>query len=79
MADVYGALAEDRPYQSGLETEQILAIMSKEVPHKLDPDCFQALLQMLSGRTKPAAKQILRPALPLCAQTIGGSAPIFVN
>ncbi len=43
VADIYGALAEDRPYRAGLSAEQILSILSKEVPHKLDPECFEAL------------------------------------
>lgn len=44
VADVYGALAEDRPYRRGLAPEQIVEIMSREVPRKLDPDCFEALI-----------------------------------
>ena len=49
VADVYGALAEDRPYRAGLELEQIFSIMKKDVPHKLDPDCFEALMRVLSS------------------------------
>jgi HD-GYP domain-containing protein (c-di-GMP phosphodiesterase class II) len=43
VADVYGALVEDRPYRKGLEAEQILSILQKEVPGRLDPACFEAL------------------------------------
>ncbi|HEV2215752.1 MAG TPA: HD domain-containing phosphohydrolase [Terracidiphilus sp.] len=43
VADVYGALAEDRPYRTGMEVEEALAIIARDVPHKLDPDCFDAL------------------------------------
>lgn len=43
MADLYGALSEDRPYRPGMSHEQILAILSKDVPEKLDPVCFEAL------------------------------------
>lgn len=43
MADLYGALSEDRPYRSGLKHEEILEILSKDVPQKLDPVCFEAL------------------------------------
>jgi putative nucleotidyltransferase with HDIG domain len=43
VADVYGALTEDRPYRSGLPIEQAIAIMARDVPHKLDADCFEAL------------------------------------
>lgn len=45
VADIYGALNEDRPYRAGLSREKIRAIMSSEVPHKLDGDCFEALMR----------------------------------
>jgi putative nucleotidyltransferase with HDIG domain len=47
MADVYSALSEDRPYRAGMSSDQVLAILSDEVPHKLDPDCFEALKAFL--------------------------------
>lgn len=47
VADVYGALSETRPYRKNLETAEVIAIMEKDVPHKLDPDCFDALLRYL--------------------------------
>jgi HD-GYP domain-containing protein (c-di-GMP phosphodiesterase class II) len=50
MADIYGALSEDRPYRAGLPPEQILAIIGKEVPSKLDPDVFEALNRYLDTR-----------------------------
>jgi len=43
VADVFGALTEDRPYRPGMSHEQALEIMSGEIPQKLDPDCFEAL------------------------------------
>jgi HD-GYP domain-containing protein (c-di-GMP phosphodiesterase class II) len=45
VADVYGALTEDRPYRRGLPVEQALAIMSREIPHKLDGECYEALAE----------------------------------
>jgi len=47
VADVYGALTEDRPYRAGLPLEQVAEIMSKEIPTKLDPDCYEALMRSL--------------------------------
>ncbi len=47
VADVYGALSEDRPYRGGLGLEEIVAIMKKHLPHKLDADCFEALIESL--------------------------------
>ena len=47
VADVYGALSEDRPYRAGLSRETVHSIMSSEIPHKLDPDCYEALVRSL--------------------------------
>jgi HD-GYP domain-containing protein (c-di-GMP phosphodiesterase class II) len=43
VADVYSALVEKRPYRAGLSREQVLEIMAQEIPHRLDPDCCEAL------------------------------------
>lgn len=47
VADVYAALSEDRPYREGLPLETITAIMSRDIPAKLDSDCYEALLDHL--------------------------------
>ena len=47
VADIYGALHEDRPYRPGLSHEKIRSIMSTEIPRKLDADCFEALMRSL--------------------------------
>jgi putative nucleotidyltransferase with HDIG domain len=43
VADVYGALTEDRPYRTGMSHQQALEIMSRDIPYRLDPDCCEAL------------------------------------
>lgn len=48
VADVYGALTEDRPYRAGLSMEQARDIMMRDIPHKLDPDCFEALMRAVN-------------------------------
>jgi putative nucleotidyltransferase with HDIG domain len=48
-ADVYAALSEDRPYRAGLGPDEAVAVMAKLVPNKVDPDCFDALLSMISS------------------------------
>jgi putative nucleotidyltransferase with HDIG domain len=58
VADVYGALSEDRPYRAALEFEQIVAIMSKLVPRQLDEACFEALVSMM--RQEPEVSAALR-------------------
>ncbi len=56
VADVYAALSEKRPYRESLDLEQVTAIMEKEMPHKLDPEVFEALLTGLSRGKEPALK-----------------------
>jgi HD-GYP domain-containing protein (c-di-GMP phosphodiesterase class II) len=43
VADVYCALTEDRPYRKGMAVRQALEILARDVPHKLDGDCYEAL------------------------------------
>jgi putative nucleotidyltransferase with HDIG domain len=43
VADVYDALSSKRPYRGALAKSEVFGIMEKEVPHKLDGDCFAAL------------------------------------
>ena len=64
VADVYGALAEERPYRESLGLDQIVSIMSKDVPSRLDHDCFEALIRFASGRPDPVAYP-LRESEPL--------------
>jgi putative nucleotidyltransferase with HDIG domain len=47
VADVYGALSEDRPYRMGLESRQIISILNKLAPRKLDRDCVGTLVDMI--------------------------------
>ena len=54
VADIYGALTEDRPYRAGFPIEKVLAIMSPDAPRKLDGDCFDALCSVVENGS-PAA------------------------
>jgi putative nucleotidyltransferase with HDIG domain len=49
VADVYGALSEDRPYRPGLSFGEILPILNGLSGRKLDRDCIRALLEYLSN------------------------------
>jgi HD-GYP domain-containing protein (c-di-GMP phosphodiesterase class II) len=49
VADVYGALSEDRPYRGGLDLATIASIMEKDIPGKLDKTCYEALRGALDG------------------------------
>jgi putative nucleotidyltransferase with HDIG domain len=55
VADVYGALSEDRPYRGGLPMEKIVSIMTADLPHRLDPVCFEALMVGLARSKAEAA------------------------
>jgi HD-GYP domain-containing protein (c-di-GMP phosphodiesterase class II) len=48
VADVYSALSEDRPYRASLDLDEIVSIMTKIVPDKLDAVCFDALVSTVS-------------------------------
>jgi putative nucleotidyltransferase with HDIG domain len=43
VADMFAAMAENRPYRAGMEPAKILEIIGKDVPHALDARCFEAL------------------------------------
>jgi putative nucleotidyltransferase with HDIG domain len=43
VADIYDALAAQRPYRDALPLEQVLEIMQRDAPHALDGNCFEAL------------------------------------
>jgi putative nucleotidyltransferase with HDIG domain len=49
IADMYGAMTEDRPYRPGLTPEQALYNISREVPQRLDADCFDALQTVVAN------------------------------
>jgi HD-GYP domain-containing protein (c-di-GMP phosphodiesterase class II) len=53
VADMYGAITEDRPYRKGFSPEQAVDILKREAPGKLDPDCLEALCATVSD-SQPA-------------------------
>jgi len=53
VADVYSALSEDRPYRAGLQYREILPIMRSLTPRKLDSDCIDALVALVSEEQHP--------------------------
>ena len=57
VADMYGALSEERPYRAGLDLDEIRRIMGQDIPRRLDGACFEALLQGIS-RQLPAAPAV---------------------
>lgn len=57
VADVYAALSEKRPYRESLAIDKVTAIMKKEMPHKLDPEVFEALM---SGLDRKGSESVLK-------------------
>jgi putative nucleotidyltransferase with HDIG domain len=43
VADVYAALSEERPYRAALNDEEAFSVIKKDVPHRVDAACFEAL------------------------------------
>lgn len=71
VADVYGALTEDRPYREGFSVEKAIAILKADVPYKLDGECFEALLSAVEhGRHAAVATT---PAYDVPPALLGGS------
>jgi putative nucleotidyltransferase with HDIG domain len=54
VADIYEALTADRPYRAPLPLEEALAIIDRDVPHRLDTDVRHALEIHLGRSTKAA-------------------------
>lgn len=45
VADIYDALAANRPYRDGMPRERVFEILRKDAPRALDADCVEALAQ----------------------------------
>jgi HD-GYP domain-containing protein (c-di-GMP phosphodiesterase class II) len=49
VADVYEAVTSERPYRPARSSDEALAIVRAQVPHKLDSDAFTALESLLKA------------------------------
>jgi HD-GYP domain-containing protein (c-di-GMP phosphodiesterase class II) len=58
VADVYEALTSERPYRRALSSDDALAIIRSEVPHRLDPDACGALERVLGGGAVPEKEPV---------------------
>ena len=52
VSDFYDALVSARPYRAALERDEALAIMSRSVGSAIDPDCFEALRNVQTSRSR---------------------------
>jgi putative nucleotidyltransferase with HDIG domain len=48
VADVFGSLTESRPYREDMPLEKVIGIVREESESKLDPECVEALLEVVS-------------------------------
>ena len=72
VADIYGALSEERPYRAGLDLDEIRRIMGQDIPVKLDGSCFEALLQGIPKHL-PAASPAMATDDPEAALVAGSN------
>ena len=47
VADVFSALMESRPYRQDLSPAEVQQQLALDVPHRLDPEAFEALISVL--------------------------------
>lgn len=52
-ADICDALSASRPYREGLPPERVLDILRKQIGTAIDPDCYQALQDVLTDTPDP--------------------------
>lgn len=55
VADIYDALAAERPYRSALPLEQVFKIMKRDTPRALDADCVEALIHAVGSASAATA------------------------
>jgi putative nucleotidyltransferase with HDIG domain len=66
VADVFGALSEDRPYRAGLELDAIIPILKDLAPRKLDGQCVEALVnEVTNGREMAVSSVVHSSAAPM--------------
>ena len=73
VADMYGALIEDRPYRGGFSHAQAMDMLRDEAPGKLDANCLEAL-HAISGEVNQKASSPVPPG-NLPSTGAGRSAP----
>lgn len=49
VADIYDALAANRPYRDALPLEKVFSILEQDAPRLLDADCVAALKESTSA------------------------------
>jgi biotin carboxylase len=55
VADVYDAMASDRPYRKGMALSKVLSIIESEAGRQFDPAVVTVFLEMMQGKAELAA------------------------
>ncbi|GAC1514362.1 MAG: 3'3'-cGAMP-specific phosphodiesterase [Terriglobales bacterium] len=56
VADVFQALSEKRPYRDSLPTEVVFSMMERDLPKRLDSECFAELRKGVLNKSEGNAK-----------------------
>jgi HD-GYP domain-containing protein (c-di-GMP phosphodiesterase class II) len=64
VADVFAALSEHRPYREALGVERIRSIMERDIPEKLDRECYAALCVVMEDLTQSVPERPLPANIP---------------
>jgi HD-GYP domain-containing protein (c-di-GMP phosphodiesterase class II) len=64
VADIFDALFSIRPYRAAMPLEKVLEIMSKDVPHALDAECFDVLKSLAPKMASRASDGPVREETP---------------
>lgn len=70
VADIFAALSEHRPYREALGAEKIHSIMDREVPVRLDRDCYAALRVVMDELIEAVANRPVPTSAPQCAPSL---------
>ncbi len=80
IADIYGALTECRPYRSGFSPAEASRMMERDVPGKLDADCFAALSSIAeAGWETTSSLEPVSVVAPGRSSTILAPAPLALS
>jgi len=70
VADVFAALSEHRPYREALGAERIRSIMERDIPEKLDRECYAALCIVMEDLIQSVPERPLPANIPHCVPNL---------
>jgi HD-GYP domain-containing protein (c-di-GMP phosphodiesterase class II) len=70
VADIFAALSEHRPYREALGVVRIRSIMDRDIPEKLDRECYAALCVVMEDLTQSVPERPLPAIVPHCGPNL---------